>query len=584
MRVIAPFEITSGNMTNSISEPDASVGEVEWVDPSLPATFGSYTGTHLGSALANDGNIYCVGGAGNVLKINVGAQTVSTFGSYTGVYRVARLANDGNIYCVGNSGVVLKINVGAQTVSTFGSHTGTYYAATLGNDGNIYCVGDTGVILEINVGAQTVSTFGSYTTTYYDSALANDGNIYCVGGSASGVALKISVEDQTASTFGSHQGAYFDMALANNGDIYCVGNTGSVLKIDVSGPSMSTFGSYSTIYRATTLASDGNIYCVGDTGPVLSIDTGAQTVSTFGSYTGTYYETALANDGNIYCVGDTSTVLKLNKSYGLDEEIVKSSSHSKYISATPANLDDPEVGELKTPPTWVNVGSTNKYRAFDYAINTKSEMPVSGAEFTFSPSVDCTNVALFGLEDVTRVYVEARENNASGAIIYSEFQDTEISAPIEDTLANGAFLNSKILFDDLPLYATPFIKITFESSGADIKIGDIVIGNHRTIGTALHESSTSRTSYDTVSTDVFGNEKITRRPSAEYTSFEISIEPIYANYVERILKEALNIPSVWVGDKPDDEKLFTLGYYERSPIVYSSPSKYRTTLKIRGLV
>jgi len=97
-------------------------------------------------------------------------------------------------------------------------------------------------------------------------------------------------------------------------------------------------------------------------------------------------------------------------------------------------------------------------------------------------------------------------------------------------------------------------------------------------------SNTSRKSYDSIEVDDFGNEKIINRPSAEYTTFEMVVFPQYANYVERILKDSLNKPRIYVGDKQNNEKIFTFGYYELSPISYDDPSLCTTTLKVRGLV
>ncbi len=134
------------------------------------------------------------------------------------------------------------------------------------------------------------------------------------------------------------------------------------------------------------------------------------------------------------------------------------------------------------------------------------------------------------------------------------------------------------------MYSDPYIKISFNKVTDTFEVGDIAIGNARTLGVAVYESSTSRTSYNEVTIDDFGNETVVERASAEYTSFELVVFPQYADYVERILKDSLDKARIWVGDKADDEKIFTFGYYERSPITYSSPLKFETSLKVRGLV
>lgn len=294
------------------------------------------------------------------------------------------------------------------------------------------------------------------------------------------------------------------------------------------------------------------------------------------------------NSGRIF-MSDLSTIYEYStlgqkgSGYIIGEQVIKSSTHNLYESVV-FNNDDPEYGVNKDVPTWLKVSSTNKFIAFDYVISTKAVMPIAGAFYTFTPGEPITNIGLFGMENITRVTIEVKEDNVGGSVIYSSFQDTAIASPIEDTIVNDPFLSDKVLFDDLPTYATPFITVTFLSDVSEIKVGDIAMGNARSLGVVLLQTSTSRTSYDTVVIDSFGNQTTVSRPSAEYTSFELKVAPNYADYVERILKDSLNKARIWAGDKPDNEKIFTFGYYERSPIVYSSPSQYKTTLKVRGLV
>lgn len=270
--------------------------------------------------------------------------------------------------------------------------------------------------------------------------------------------------------------------------------------------------------------------------------------------------------------------------YEAGDQVVVPSENKIYQAATQTR-DYPLDGLLLTPPSWVRVSATNKYKAFDYVINTKSIFDSSStAKVTLTPSVATTSLAVFGMSRVESVSVEVFEDSELGTQIYTSTVSTAIDAPIDDLVVNDSYLDDKIIIDDLPVYATPCIVITFNSTSSTLEVGDIVIGNSRSLGVTTYQSSTSRTSYDTVDTDDFGNEVITSRPSAEYTSFEVMVYPQYANYVERILKDSLNKPRVYVSDKGNDEKIFTFGYYERSPLTYSSPTVCETTLKVRGLV
>ncbi len=269
--------------------------------------------------------------------------------------------------------------------------------------------------------------------------------------------------------------------------------------------------------------------------------------------------------------------------YQIGDQAILTSTHKLYQCAADNTAESPDIAVELTSPTWVEVSATNKYRMFDYTINTKS---TDTGEITLSPGQYCTNLGVFGLDNVSDVTVTVQEDDSSGTELYNETINLEMNQPVEDDIVNDTLYNSKCLFDDLPVYATPYITVSFTrvDTSADWEVGDIAIGNARTLGVTVYESSTSRTSYNEVTIDDFGNETVVERASAEYTSFELVVFPQYADYVERILKDSLDQARIWVGDKANDEKLFTFGYYERSPITYSSPLKFETSLKIRGLV
>ena len=126
------------------------------------------------------------------------------------------------------------------------------------------------------------------------------------------------------------------------------------------------------------------------------------------------------------------------------------------------------------------------------------------------------------LENITRVYIQVREDDENGALIYNESKFMAINTPEEDLVVNDDVLKDKVIFDDLPVYESPYITVTFNKiEGVNFLVGDIILGNYRTFGVTLYQSSTSRTSYNTVEYDTFGVPTIVQRPSAEYTSFEV---------------------------------------------------------------
>ena len=524
MQVIKPLEITSSNFDNSILEPDVSQGEVEWVAKTNEIQSTAITAYRFDF------------GGGFVWAIE---QSTST---------VYRLDYDFN--------PVTTFSIAAQTSSPGGV---TYQG------GFVYVLDFTGntVYKYTEIGTYTGFSFSIATQLTSANALASsDLSIYVAG--ATDIYIYDLITGLYLTSFPTSAATIRGMSYYDN-EIFILSALGRMV-YKHSSVDYSDLGSF-PIYVAVSVsvgcgARDGKVY-VGNT-----------------TADGIYVFSTIGTPGDKYDIGS---------------KVVVSAEHRAYQAVAITN-ETPSADSLE----WIDVGATNKYRAFDYNINTKSIMPTTGSVigYTFTPGEKCTSIGLFGLENITNVAIQVQDADNSFNPIYPVTQpvgepphigniDTAIPYPSDDQVANDPFLSDKVFFDDLPATTSnPHIIVTFLSNVGitEIKIGDIAIGNARSLGVVLLQTSTSRTSYDTVTTDIFGNQKTVSRPSAEYTSFELKVAPNYADYVERILKDSLNEARVWVGDKPDEEKIFTFGYYERSPIVYSSPSQYKTTLKVRGLV
>ena len=84
---------------------------------------------------------------------------------------------------------------------------------------------------------------------------------------------------------------------------------------------------------------------------------------------GLYNTASLANDGNIFIAlvvlpSGSSEVLKILEAYKPKEQTILTSTHRKYQCATETR-DNPVDGIAKVPPTWIDIGPTNKWALFD---------------------------------------------------------------------------------------------------------------------------------------------------------------------------------------------------------------------------
>ena len=641
MKIITPIDIDESMMSSNISEPDASVGEVEWVDPNAINEFGNLSGRYGAAVLSGNGYVYGVGSDNeDVIKINTEDKTVSYFGDAPDQYSVFLIGDF--IYCMAitRDAESLKIDTTTDTVSVISSLSGYDQMNWVrSNDGSLYgatnysknFVSDNKVY-KVNTTDDSVTELFTPSQGYSDFAVANSGNIYAIGGvnDLDRSVLKIDVETGSLSEFGSYDLNMIVLSAGSDGNIYAAGSAGYVLKIDTSTDTIDTIPMNYGFFVSVVSSGDYIYFCTasgiilsfyvpdntyvaigtsqggtgyydlgidsfgrlmaagfseeGTTDNVMIVNTNNNTVEAIHTGYTSADEVFTDESGNVFTICDTG-ILYLNGLYNTGDQVILTETHKVYECVLDNTQDDPATGAVKVPPSWAELYPTNRWRMYDYTINSKSTMAATVGFVELTPLQPVTTISLFGLDDITHVYVLVYEDDENGDLIYNSSQSLILDSPDGDSDLNGDLYISKVIFDDLPDYATPYIKVSCNKvSGASFSVGAVAIGNPRSMGVMTYLSTTSRTSFDTVEIDDFGNEETISRPSAEYTSFEMVVPPVYADYVERMLKDALNKPRVYYGNKKDGEKIFTFGRYERSPISYDNPAICTTNLKVRGLV
>ncbi len=100
------------------------------------------------------------------------------------------------------------------------------------------------------------------------------------------------------------------------------------------------------------------------------------------------------------------TLFSIDTPYYNGDQAILTSTHKLYQCTADNTLESPDVAVELTSPTWVEVSATNKYRAFDYTINTKAEHNSTVDTFIFTPGEPVTNIGFFGMSGVSVVYVQ----------------------------------------------------------------------------------------------------------------------------------------------------------------------------------
>lgn len=525
MQVIKPVTITESNMTSTIAEPDVSVGEAEWIQ-NRPNYFEVDYGVR-GLTVVGD-TIYAV--------------------VYDGAYKVYSYDKDGNFI------TDFSVNPGSFGIANDGTYLYVAYSSST-------------TTAEIYIYEQNGTYVNNYTLTFTQAATQN-AYALCYYSGTLYVHSRTTGTHSTVSLFNSSDGSYieeFDISeigydiydiTVNGGAFYINSSGNTVYSADVLFTSF-TFQSNITLNNALTyrLYFDGDVYWTACT------------------RMSAYYIGWISDDWLGYGI------------YLTGEQAIKASTHKLYQAST-NTTDDPEIGVLKTPPTWVEVSSTNQFRMFDYSKSAKST-GTSPEVIEITPAVKVSAVGFFNLIGVRYINITITDPTL-GEVYNVDYDLLDITGVLNmwQYFYYDLLYVDYLVIDDIPVYKFATIAITFtaESAGSDISIGEVVTGFGKTIGQLVSGTSTDRKSYSTVEYDDFGNETIVKRPSATFTTFQVSLPSSDIKYVESMLANIIDEPTLFVGDDVAGEKLSDFGYYERSALVRKNPSVSEITLKVRGVI
>ena len=244
----------------------------------------------------------------------------------------------------------------------------------------------------------------------------------------------------------------------------------------------------------------------------------------------------------------------------LGTERIVTSTHRVYQVVDPAGTtDDPLVGIVAVPPTWVNVRPTNKFAMFDNVNSTQSEETTQLiTEFEFGVVTD--SVAGFNIADVDNINVTVTDP-VEGEVF-------NVDVDMNDTSKINGFwewhfipINKKREFVvlNLPYFSDATIKLT--ADGTDIKFGNLIIGNETILGATKIGSSLQILDFSRKETDDFGNTVVTPGRNSKLVDFDVNVPIDDVGFVFNTLSDLTTTPSVWSGTDEVDDPTLAFGYF-----------------------
>lgn len=234
-----------------------------------------------------------------------------------------------------------------------------------------------------------------------------------------------------------------------------------------------------------------------------------------------------------------------------------------------------------SPTSWVRVGPVNRYAMFDQSVSTQT---VSPAPITVVINTGSINSIAFINVSCSSITVTVRDGTA-GPIIYNQTKVLTVGV----TSWWGYFFEplefrTNIIFEDIPLYSSSEVTVTFEGTG-NLHVGEFIFGKMNYLGATQYGMTSGIIDYSVKDTDAFGNTILTQRVFRKTINCQLWVNNTDQNRVQKLLYELRATPSVWIANDADiySEASIAYGFYKDFYTEISYPSVSTCKLEIESL-
>ena len=227
--------------------------------------------------------------------------------------------------------------------------------------------------------------------------------------------------------------------------------------------------------------------------------------------------------------------------------------YESLVAGNIANYPAFDVLEPSASRSWLEIGATNRWCAFDekggsQTINTTS------ITYQITPGVQIDSIALINM-DASEVNitindpVEGEIYNKTTSLLSSEA--IGVSAVIDwySYFFSSPLKKTDYVDLEIPPYLNAIIDITIISIGGIAKVGGLIIGTQAFLGITLNKPSIGITDYSTKVVDAWGNYEISIRSFSKRMACDLKVQNNCVDAVELILALHRSMLLVWVGSE-----------------------------------
>ena len=254
------------------------------------------------------------------------------------------------------------------------------------------------------------------------------------------------------------------------------------------------------------------------------------------------------------------------------------STHKLYESVVSSNTGNTPH---KSPDHWIEIGQTNRWKCLD--TSTASQTFNADSVTYVLQTTGRVDSVYAGNIDATDITITARESGG-GAIVYGPvtYNLRKYVATFWDWCFSEIEFRSEFVDIDLPPYADMEVTVTLARTGGTVKVGTLLLGLSKTLGTSLTGMTFSINDYSIKTSDEWGNYTFTERPFSKRGTFQVMVDAAMVDTVGSELAKVRATPVVFVGTETYAQAII-FGKFNSYSIAVVYDSYSMCNLEIEGL-
>lgn len=250
-----------------------------------------------------------------------------------------------------------------------------------------------------------------------------------------------------------------------------------------------------------------------------------------------------------------------------------------YESLEAGNVgNDPVLSPLK----WVEVESTNRWRAFDGAVNTQTKQ-ASGITYRIKPGQSFTTVAALNVSGATSVTVRVYQGGALVKTVTAGLWLNAQAAGWWNWWFGMRHRATQAIVEGLPGIPSAEVELEFVG-GPDLAVGAILMGRERSFGLGvLQGAQVSNKDYSVEREDEWGALRVVKRDYAKRARFTLLVPARELDEFQRFIAELRSTPCLLIASRRF-ESLTVYGLLRSSSAVIAYYDYTEFDIELRGFV